>query len=218
MKKVILTAVGAAGLMTGSALAGNTLYDNGGPNGVNGYSNATVNAFGARRTILDDFILDQDSTIQDFHWSSVWGTPGIPIPQGSGMELSFLSDAGGMPGITLATAVVTGYSEVGTGNIYFSREEAQHWVTIEDLDLAAGQYWFEATVIGPENNFWLTADQQNNECWVNYDDLGGLQSGTQQFGSASDINFRITGVATPAPGALALLGLAGLAGRRRRRA
>ena len=219
MKKVILTAVGTAGILSGTAMA-DTLYDNGGPNGVNGYSNGTAGVFsGSYRHLFDDFVLSEDSTLQDFHWSSVWGTPGIPLPAGSSMELSFRSDAGGMPGVPVASASITGYSEVGTGEIYFSRERADHWVTFEDIDLSAGTYWFEANVVGPENNFWLTADQQNSECWVDYQDLGGFQSGTQQFGAASDLTFYVTGVtATPAPGALALLGLAGIAGRRRRRA
>jgi hypothetical protein len=54
-----------------------------------------------------------------------------------------------------------------------------------------------------------------SECWVDYDDVGGLQSGTTIFGVAADLNFMLTGV--PAPGALALLGLTGLAGARCRR-
>ena len=213
MKKVILAAVGSTVMISGVATA-DTLYENGGPDGTNGYSNATSGVFGARRTVLDDFILAEDSTVQDFHWNHLWNS--FPPGSGVGLELSFRSDAGGSPGVPIATAVVTGYSEVATGNTYFSRAEAASWVTIEDLDLSAGHYWWEATIVGPENNFWLTTAVQDNECWVNYDDLGGLQSGSSQFGAAADMNFRLTGV--PAPGALALIGLAGLAGSRRRRA
>jgi MYXO-CTERM domain-containing protein len=216
MKKVTLAAVGFAGLMTTGTVLADDLYDNGGPDGVNGYSNATVNVFGARRTILDDFVLAEDSTLMDFHWEHIWNT--FPAGSGSGLELSFRSDAGGSPGAVVATAAISSYTEVGTGATYFSRPGAESWVEFDGIDLAAGTYWFDATIVGPENNFWLTTSVKNNECWVNYDDLGGLQPGSSVFGVASDVNFRITGRATPAPGALALLGLAGLAGSRRRRA
>ena len=214
MKKVTLVMAGAVGLMAGTVLGQDILYDNGPTDGSNGYSNATAGVFGARRTLLDDFVLDQDSTILDFHWTHIWNT--FPPGSGVGLEISFLSDAGGAPGVPLATATITGYSEVATGNTFFGRQEAASAVTMDGIDLGAGLYWFEATIVGPENNFWMIqANVNNSECWVNYDDLGGMMPGTSQFGAPADLNFYITGV--PAPGALALLGLAGLAGTRRRR-
>jgi MYXO-CTERM domain-containing protein len=62
----------------------------------------------------------------------------------------------------------------------------------------------------------IRQDINLNECWLDYDDLGGFQPGSTQFGAPADLAFQITGEVVPAPGALALLGLAGLAGRRRR--
>lgn len=219
MKKVMLiAAAGAAGLMTLPALGeGELLYDNGPVDGTNGYSNGTINAFGARRTLLDDFTVPAGETweINGISWRSVWGTPGGGA-FGIGVDLSFRSDAGGTPGGFLGGGInQTAYSEVDTGNIFFDREEHAHAAKFDVVTLTSGTYWFEATVIGPENNFWLTAAQQGNECWVNYSDFNGLESGTNQFGVASDINFALQGV--PTPGVLALLGVAGLAGTRRRR-
>jgi hypothetical protein len=215
MKKVTLVAAaGAAGLMAMPAM-GDTLWANNAVNGVNGYSNATAGVFGFRRTLLDDFDLSFDSIIHEMHWNSVWGTP-MGGAMGVGVEISIRSDLAGTPGATIAVANLTGYSEVFTGNVYFSREEVTHWAAFSGIALPAGRYWLEATVQGPENNFWLTSNQLLNECWVNYEDLGGLAPGTAEFGVASDINFILTGL--PAPGALALLGVAGLAGSRRRRA
>ncbi len=213
MKNVTLVAVGAIGVMS-SAAAADTLWDNGPPDGSSGYSNATENTFGIRRALLDDFTLDGDSILQDFHWEHIWNF--FPPGSGTGMELLFRSDAGGAPGEVVATANITSYSEVGTGVTYFDRPGAESWVTFDDIALGAGTYWFEATIVGPEHNHWLIhTTVLGSECWVNYDDLGGLQSGTNQFGTAADLYFVLTGI--PAPGALALLGLAGLAGRRRRR-
>jgi hypothetical protein len=211
MKKVTLVAASVVGLATGSVLGQGVIYDNGGPDGTNGYSNATQNVFGARRTLLDDFVLGSDAVLTDFHWEHIWNT--FPPGSGAGLQLMFLSDAGGAPGVPVATANITMYSEVGTGVTYFSRPGAASWVDFDPIPLGAGTYWFEATIVGPENNFWLTTSVKNSPCWVNYADFGGLQPGANVFGVDADINFYIT----PAPSALALLGLAGLAGSRRRR-
>ena len=103
------------------------------------------------------------------------------------------------------------------GRTAFNRPVVDAWTTFEPVALGPGRYWFEATVVGPENNFWMVRTEvTGTQCWVNYDDLGGLQAGSTIFGEVANMNFTLTGI--PAPGALALLGLAGLAGSRRRRA
>ncbi len=212
IKIPLVTGVAAVGLVALPANAA-TLWDNGGPNGNSGYSNATAGVFGFRRTLLDDFLIASDGTrVQELHWKSVWGTP-MGGAMGVGAEMSIRSDAAGTPGNVILVANLTGYSEVFTGNILFSREEVMHWATFSDIALDAGKYWFEATVVGPENNFWLTADVLLDECWVNYQDLGGFSSGTAQFGVAQDVNWSLHGV--PAPGALGVLALAVLARTRR---
>ncbi len=212
MKRVTLVGVGAIGVMASAAVA-DILWDNGAPDGSNGYSNGFANR--NQRTLLDDFVLDGDSILQDFHWEHTWGS--APPGSGTGMDLSFRSDAGGAPGNVIATATITSYSEMASGQTYFNRAGAVSWVTFDEIALGAGTYWFEATIVGPKNNnFWLIRDAvTGNECWVNYDDFGGLQSGSDHLGAPADLNFVLTGI--PAPGALALLGLAGLAGTRRRR-
>ncbi len=213
MKRVTLVAVGAIGVVA-SAAAADTLWDNGSPTGDAGYSNGTANAFGARRALLDDFVLDVDSTLQDFHWEHIWNT--FPAGSGSSMVLSFLSDVDGAPGNVVTTATITSYSEVGTGVTYFNRPGAESWVTFDDIALGAGTYWFEAAIIGPEPNFWLVRTEvTGSECWINYDEIKGLHRGSEFGGDPVDLNFVLTGI--PAPGALALLGLASLVGRRRRR-
>ena len=218
MKNVsLVAAVGVVGLMTLPASAG-TLFDNGGPDGENGYSNATSGVFGFRRTVLDDFTVPGGVggwLLRDFHWSSVWNS--LPAGSGVGAELTLWSDAGGVPGNPMFDLNVTGYSEMGTGDTFYNRPESESWVTFDNVSLSGGTYWMEWTVVGPENNFVLTSAFPNgtNECWVNYDDLGGLQAGSTIFGRESNMNFTLTGI--PAPGALALLGLGGLAGSRRRR-
>ena len=95
MKQVTLVAVGVIGVVA-SAAAADTLWDNGPPDGSNAYENGTENVYGVRRALLDDFTLDGDSVLQDFHWEHFWNT--LPPGSGTGMELLFRSDAGGAPG------------------------------------------------------------------------------------------------------------------------
>lgn len=214
MKKLsLVSTVTVAGLMTLPAPAAD-LFDNGAPDGINGYSNGTEGIFGLRRTLLDDFTVPagQVFEINDFHWRSIWGSGLTGL--GTTAELQFRADDSGTPGGILTTANVNSYSEVGTGNVYFSRDEVSQWITFDEITLGPGTYWFEMTVVGPENNFWLTTGSGVGNCWVNYEDFNGLEPGFNQFGVDSDLNFILTGA--PTPGALALLGLAGLAKRRRR--
>ncbi len=121
MKRVTLVAVGVIGVMA-TAAAADTLWDNGPPDGSNGFSNATVNVFGARHTVLDDFTLDFSTAVYRIHWQHIWNT--FPAGSGTGIELLFRSDAAGAPGNLIATANITSYSEMATGIRYFSRDGA----------------------------------------------------------------------------------------------
>ncbi len=199
MRKNVLSIVATclAAFAMASVANAQILYDNGLPNGTNGYSNATVNAFGATRYLLDDFTVpDGESwSITDFHWRHIWTTIPNGIGPGTGLELEFWNDNGNctpVPG-AIATANVTNYTEVTTGAVYFSRNEKESTVDFDKIKLPAGHYWFHATIVGPENNFWLTANQNACECWVDYSDFSGLISGTTQFGVASDIAWQLTG-------------------------
>ena len=172
------------------------IYDNGGPDGVNGYSNiGDPVGSGTRRTLLDDFTVPAGETwsVASLNWNSVHGG-GEPAGTGIGADVSFRDDAGAAPGAVSSVGNVTNYTETETGGVFFSRPEVAHAATIDTTSFGAGTYWFEATMVGPTasfNNFWLTATQQGNECWINYEDFGGLFPGSAVFGSASDINFRL---------------------------
>ena len=208
-------AFGAA-LAFASAASADLLWDNYDTDGSNGWSMADASVFGFQRALMDDFeVPDGGWVVQDYHCLMLWNT----MQPGSGWDfyLEFRPDIGGAPdpnpGI-LTTGHV--YSEVGTGRTWFSRPESEVTLEFDDVALASGLWWWYGFVIGPENSFMMI-DQtsiQLAEAWVDYEDLGGFQSGTTQFGYPADLAFQITGI--PAPGALALFGLAGLLGRRRR--
>ncbi len=169
-------------------------FCNGDPDGSNGMSNATSGVFGSRRTLLDDFEVGHIEYIYALSWRSVWDTP-MGGAMGTGAEFSIRSDVNGTPGATIATAQLATYSEVYTGNILFSREEVQHYATFDPVYVSCpGGCWFEATVVGPENNFWLTREAVNGrECWVNYEDLAGLQPVSEYSGSRFDLGWTMHG-------------------------
>lgn len=173
-------------------------HDNGAPDGVNAYSNVTEFVLGARRTVLDDFVVTDPSwTLNVIRHRAIWDT--VEPGSGLGMEVTFRTDDGGTPGAIIAQANVTGYAEAGTGNVYFDRAEYEAWVSFTDVTLASGRYWIEAATVGPDNNFWLTAPVLNEECWVNYEDVFGLTAGSNQFGRAADLNWQIYGGLCAAP-------------------
>ncbi len=199
-----------------------TLWDNGDTDGSNGYSNGTVNMIGASRSLLDDFEVTDAAGwfVNDFHSLTLWAGGGSEL--GIGYNLTFWSDASGSPGSPIETAVVTNYQEMPTGRTWFSRPEMEHWVDFNDVFLPQGRYWIEMQIIADpatlDNNFQMVrAGITGSESWVNYDDFGGLFPGSAIFGGAADLAFSLTGEVAPAPGALALLGLGGIAAIRRRR-
>lgn len=195
-----------------------TLWDNGDTDGSNGYSQATSGVFGASRSTLDDFEVTDSAgwILNDFHTLALYSGGGTN--NGSGYNLTFWSDASGAPGAPIATANVTSFSESTTGRTWFSRPELAQDVVFDDIYLAPGRYWVEMQVIATDNAFQMVrAGVTGSECWVNYADFGGLMPGSSIFGTRADIAYSLTGDVAPAPGALALLGLGGLAAARRRR-
>jgi len=186
------------------------LWDNGDTDGTNGYS--TWLDLG--RYIYDDFSLSSSAVLQDFHLLHIWNS--FPPGSGTGLALDFYADAGGAPGAHIATASISNYSEVATGRNWFGRQEARISVDFADIALGAGNYWVSYSVDGPENGFsMIRSTVTGSELWWRADDLGIFGPGSSSFGVAADGAWVLTGI--PAPGALALLGLGGLAASRRRR-
>ncbi len=190
------------------------VWDNGGTDGSNGYSEAEQAVFGAYRSTVDDFTLGATTSITGYYGQYI--TFSGALPAGTGMNLNFYADAGGAPGAFVASANETGYSEVLSGNNWFGRDEAVVHSTFDAIVLGAGTYWVEMQIVNIENDFHMVrAGVTGSEAWVNYEDIG-TGPGSGIFGTAADMAFALEGDVVPAPSALALLGLAGLAGRRRR--
>lgn len=207
--------VAVAALAT--AASGDLLWDNYDTDGVNGYSMADASVFGFQRALLDDFeVPDGGWNITDFHCLMLWNT----MQPGSGWDfyLEFRPDIGGAPDPNTGI-VTTGhvYGEVATGRTWFSRPESEMTLEFDAVTLGPGTYWFYGYVLGPENAFMMARSTYNlNPCWVDYADFYGLSPAYDIFGADADLAWQLTGTPVPAPAALALLGLAGMARRRRR--
>lgn len=190
------------------------VWDNGMTDGSNGYSEAVPSIFGAYRSTIDDFTLGATTSITGYYGQYISFSGALPA--GFRMNLNFYTDAGGAPGAHLGTASQTGYSEVLSGNNWFGRDEVINHSTFNPIVLGPGTYWVEMQIVGVENVFHMVhAGVTGNEAWVNYSDIG-TGPGSGFFGAPADMAFALEGDVVPAPSALALLGIAGLAGRRRR--
>ena len=158
------------------------LWDNGDTDGSNGYSHGTAAAIGARRALLDDFVIpvgDVAWDVNNLAWLVLWNSGAGP--SATGAEISFRNDAGGSPaGTYLATASVGAFTETLTGRTWFSRPETQMSVDFTAVNLVAGTYWVDYLIVGPENAFSMVkATVTGSECWLDWTDLG--------FGTASSI-------------------------------
>jgi len=172
----------------------------------------------------DDFYFDVASTILDIHWvGGYWnGYAGATFD----WRVEIWPDAGGMPGAfangplwseSYSAAEVNETYVYDNGSSYFF----EYSVDVHDPFLAnAGEtYWLSVIGVGafPPQSGWSTSENGNGQqvyfksTYFGYPDW---VAGNVVFGVEYETAFRLTGV--PTPGALALLGLAGLVSRRRR--
>ena len=131
------------------------------------------------RTILDDFEVPRGEiwSIETFSWQHVWSSKSITSPSGTGVLLSLRIDNKGAPGGIFLNSNINGenYSEVATGETYKDRTVMKSTATFDpSLNLTSGVYWFEASVIGPDNNFWFvfnSIDKKESQGWLNWQDF-----------------------------------------------
>lgn len=194
------------------------LWDNGDTDGSNGYSEAVSSVFGFSRSTLDDFVVSDPAgwCISDYHGLYLWFSGGVGL--GSDVNLTFWHDNGaGGPSTSFGSTTNLTYSETPTGRTFFGRPEVLVEVDFEPFCLPQGTYWVEMQIVGTDNAFHMVRSAvTGGEAHVNYADFGGLAPGSAIFGAPADMAFQLTGEVAPAPSALALLGIVGLAGRRRR--
>ncbi len=192
---ITVTEPGTPGIVADGGLQNPTgvLYDNGTLDYANGLSSAGVGAFGARRSLLDDFRVPQGGwDVGGASTLLIWSSGARLV--GTDLEIQFFENNGCAPGALVATAPTTSYLAVERDDLgdLFGRLIEQVDVTFDCINLPEGEYYMEMVSIGPENCFIATAPLNGcGECWVNYDDFGGLQPGSAVFGAEYDIVFSV---------------------------
>ena len=221
MNKIALTAIATVTLTASAASAGDLLWDNV-PYGYTPESSMSsqldlVYPFDSQ--VADDFVLADGGEITGVtFWGGFYN--GSPVPIES-FNIIFYEDAGGMP---------TGGPEdpTGTGTVFnvaaTSTPEGADFKYEADLGAgfsadAGSTYWVAIQAVmtfPPQWGISASNSIQGSELMFGFPLLGTpyWTPGTTVFGTPRVSAFQLYGV--PAPGALALLGLAGLAGRRRR--
>lgn len=204
MKRIALLAVGMA--FVGGAASADVLFNTFGTgDSYNTGSGATISAGSPIGTDWDqgfgftvsggDFFLDS----LEFAMGFVAGTNSVTI--------TVYDSMGGVPGSELESVVVSDFGSFGSSNPV-STANFSGTTVLED----GSEYFFVASSFADSWLAWNVNDQGFTGR-VNRSDLGQWQ-----VSGGTAVAARVNGSAVPAPGALALLGLAGLASRRRRRA
>ncbi|MEE9131676.1 MAG: MYXO-CTERM sorting domain-containing protein, partial [Phycisphaerales bacterium] len=204
---------------------------NGPPDGDSGLSMLFGGGFDASREIADDFVLKGGPgwLVDGMAISYIWADgAGINHHFGDFLVEIYADDAGGGPGTVISSQVVPVADEFLTGNEFFGRPEIRVSTKFAPVALAADTtYWIEMIPLdAPQNGFVLTSGNNDpddtiigNPVWIRFPKFGfpDWSPGSNLFGHGHDISFALQGEVIPAPGAMALLGVAGLAGMRRRR-
>ena len=169
--------------------------------------------------LADDFMLDADYNVTDVHWwGGFWnGTPFDPID----FNIYFYADDGTgmaptMPGTELAMYSMNGVS--GTFDAAMGADAYDVDLPVPFVAQANTKYWIAIQAVFPFPPQWgwsvAGAGTGNLSTAVQGFPLLGLPYWGDQ--GTGDANFYLTGTAVPAPASIALLGLGGLAIRRRR--
>lgn len=204
--KTILCVLAVAAL-SGSAFAGDpVLYSNGaGPDYIGGNEMA-------RWAQAEDFT-GVDGVITDVHYSVLDGVGGLGSWDGTIQWAIFLGDPNANNVVGSGDAVnITSTFDQNTGgfDFFFIDFDLDNSVVVT----SANTYWLALHMgqdFGADSLFW--SNQAANGTATGLESDGGFggpwnTNGTEHY-------FELTGI--PAPGALALLGLAGFTARRRRR-
>ena len=208
MKSTLLIA--SVGLVAGIAACANATVIVNQPNDTgNGYTSQNFTDYTAYSgTCFDDFTLN-----------STWDMTSLTVYGVDNGNSAFNVAVSAWIGTTAGWHTGTMVSGVQVGNdLVFN---------LTGITLGAGTYWVSAEVERPFAGggqwYWGSSSTTNGSTGLYQNPGGGFGVGTGVIsngafngGVATDMAFTLQGDKVPAPGAIALIGLAGLMGRRRR--
>ena len=208
--RVLCFSIGIAALA--SAAHAGVIYDNGSPPGDNSVSMwfAETGVPGFSIEVADDFILsDGLSTIRDVHWWGNYVNGAVDENAEDIFTLTIYNDAAvaQIPGSvnTVANALTVTRTPVTIGNfdMYFYSAE------IDAIALTPGtRYWLGISNAGGLGWGWVSTETPGNLTQSGSPGQWRIDSANAAFYLTDDV---------PTPGGLALVGVLGIVGARRRR-
>jgi hypothetical protein len=173
----------------------NIIWDNGDSDGANGIS-MLMDPY---RSVLDDFIVEEEVLLTDFHATLSDAGGGVPVV--TGYDLILWDDIGGAPGQPVMVFNTTLQSVVPTGRTWFGFNEYMVNVCVEPTPIPPGIWWMEMHVQAGGNTWnWVHAtDGVGPEIlltplYICYTDFPPCpQPGSAVFGADYGLNFCLTG-------------------------
>jgi MYXO-CTERM domain-containing protein len=228
----------AAGLVT-AARAGVVIYDNGLPDYAIGSPASQLDpVYPFYAAAADDFIFSSADfpgsntmTVTGVHWWGVSFNPG-GVPAIASFRIVFWADAGGVPagGTPVGnppdeSQAIAVYEVAGNGSqvpdLFGGPNNFEYDLDLPTpLELAKDTpYWIQIqpTLTFPPQWAWQATTGVSGSPAVQGFDILNLPFWTPAGAGSTDLAFNLRGFKTPAPGSVALLGLAGIFGSRRRR-
>jgi MYXO-CTERM domain-containing protein len=183
-------------------------------------SNFAVSDVDLSRSFADDFIVDAGGeSLGVLTWYGGYGSNSATVNDLFSIRIH--GDAAGLPdggAVFFDLSGLAADTKVDTGTDVGSVDEYRYTYDLGGLNLGVGTYWIEIfNDTRATGDRWLWESGDLDAVNGRFDSAVAFENPGVVWEHSGGFDFAFTIEAVPAPGALALLGLAGCAGVRRRR-